>query len=58
MKFWDNYAKLLITEGIILVFIILSVLILKLGFKESFNDFKNWYSENILTDTDVYEVVE
>lgn len=58
MKFWDNYVKLLIIEGIIAVVIISSVLILKLGFKEEYNDFKNWYKENILTDTDVYEVVE
>lgn len=58
MKFWDNYVKLLIIEGIIAVIIISSVLILKLGFKEEYNDFKNWYKENILTDTDVYEVVE
>lgn len=58
MKFWDNYVKLLITEGIIAVIIISSVLILKFGFKGKYNDFKNWYKENVLTDTDVYEVVE
>ncbi len=58
MKFWDNYVKLLIIEGIIAVIIISSVLILKFGFKDIYNDFKNWYKENVLTDTDIYEVVE
>lgn len=58
MKFWDNYVKLLIIEGIIAVIIISSILILKFGFKDIYNDFKNWYKENVLTDTDIYEVVE
>ena len=58
MKFWDNYVKLLIIEGIIAVIIISSVLILKFGFKDTYNDFENWYKENVLTDTDIYEVVE
>lgn len=58
MKFWDNYLKLIIIEGIIAVIIIISALILKFGFKSNYKDFKAWYYENVMTDTDVYEVVE
>ena len=58
MKFWDNFVKLLIAQGIIVIIIILSVLALKFGFKDNYNDFKNWYRENVLTDTDVNEVIE
>ena len=58
MKFWDNYIKLLIIQGIIALIIVSSVLILKFGFRNTYNEFKNWYKENVLSDTDVYEVVE
>ena len=58
MKFWDNYVKLLIVQGIIAVIAVLSVLVIKFGFKDVYKDFKNWYKENVLTDTNVYEVIE
>ena len=58
MKFWDNYVKLLIIQGIIVLIIVLGVLIVKFGLKSTYSEFKNWYKENVLTDTDVYEVVE
>ena len=57
MKFWDNCIKLLIVQGIIAVIIIASVLILKFAFKDTYNEFKSWYSDNVFTDTDVYEVI-
>ena len=58
MKFWDNYAKLLIIQGMVALLLVSSVLVMKYCFKKSYNDFKNWYKENALTDTDVYEVIE
>ena len=58
MKFWDNYVKLIIAQGIIAIIVILFVLILRFCFKEEYKDFKNWYIENAISDTDVYEVVE
>ena len=58
MKFWDNYLKLIIIQGVIAIIVILSVVVLKFGFKNTYNNFKNWYKENVLSDTDVYEVVE
>lgn len=58
MKFWDNYVKLLIIQGIIALIAVLSVLVIKFGFKDVYKDFKNWYKENALSDTNVYEVIE
>ncbi|MBO5211367.1 MAG: hypothetical protein J6B80_05505 [Clostridia bacterium] len=58
MKFWDSFVKLLITQGAVALIIILSVLVLKFGFKNTYNQFVNWYKVNILTDTNVYEVIE
>ncbi|MBQ3547295.1 MAG: hypothetical protein IJA44_02330 [Clostridia bacterium] len=58
MKFWDNYIKLLIIEGIVALIVLLSVLVLKYGFNKAYTDFKNWYKDNVLSDTDVYEVIE
>lgn len=58
MKFWDNYIKVIIAEGIAVVLVIISVLILKFGFKSNYEEFVKWYGENVLTDTDVYEVIE
>ena len=58
MKFWDNYIKVLISEGIVVLIIIISVLVLKFGFKEAYKEFAKWYGEKVMTDTDVYEVIE
>ena len=58
MKFWDNYIKLLIIEGIVALIVLLSVLVLKYGFNKAYTDFENWYKDNVLSDTDVYEVIE
>lgn len=57
MKFWNNYIKLLVTQGIIAAIVILSILIIKFCFKDTYNDFKNWYKDNLLTDTDINEVI-
>jgi hypothetical protein len=53
MKFWDSFVKLLITQCAVALVIILSVLVLKFGFKSTYKDFVNWYKANILTDTSV-----
>ena len=58
MKFWDSLIKLLITQCAVALVIILSVLVLKFGFKSTYKDFVNWYKANILTDTSVYEVIK
>lgn len=58
MKFWDNYVKLIILQGVIAVIVVLSVVVLKYGFKGSYVKFENWYKENILTDTSIYEVIK
>ena len=58
MKFWDSFVKLLITQFAVALVIILSVLVLKFGFKDVYKDFADWYKANILTDTSVYEVIK
>lgn len=58
MKFWDNYIKVIIAEGIAVFLVIISILILKFGFKGAYLEFVKWYGENVLTDTDIYEVIE
>ena len=58
MKFWDNYVKVIILQCAVAVMVVLSVLVLKFGFKGAYNEFQNWYKQNILTDTNVYEVIK
>ena len=57
MKFWDNYIKLLITQGIIALIIILGVVVIKFGFKDVYKEFQDWYKDNVLVDTDINEVI-
>ncbi len=58
MKFWDNYVKVIILQCTVAVIVVLSILVLKYGFKGSYSKFENWYKENILTDTSIYEVIK
>ncbi len=57
MKFWNNYIKLLITQGIIALIIILGVVVIKFGFKDVYKEFQDWYKDNVLVDTDINEVI-
>ncbi len=58
MKFWDLYIKLIITQCIAVLLIILTLLTVKICFKKSFENVKNFYFENILSDTDINEVLK
>ncbi|MBO5089802.1 MAG: hypothetical protein IJD00_01900 [Clostridia bacterium] len=58
MKFWDCFIKVIIIQGITVFIVLASVLILKFGFSKTYKQFFNWYSENVMTDTNIYEVIE
>ncbi len=57
MNFWDAYMKMLIVEGVAALLIIITVLTVKLCFKDTYKDLSEWYKENVLVDTDISEVI-
>lgn len=58
MKFWNCFLKLIILQSIVCLLIASSVLILKFGFNKTFEMVSEWYFNNLLVDTDIYEVIE
>lgn len=53
----DVFVKIIILQCIFVFIIIASVLIVKYFFKGAFNDLKQWYTDNVAVDTDIYEVL-
>ena len=51
------YIKIVTSEFILAVIVILSVVVIKYFFKDTYKEFKVWYAENVAVDTDVYEVL-
>jgi len=58
LKFWDSFIKVLIIQGIVSLIVLISVLVLKFGFGKAYKQFSNWYFENVMTDTSIYEVIK
>ena len=58
MKFWDMYTKAIITEGIAVLLIILTVITVKFCFKKPCKKVHNFYIQNVLSDTDINEVLK
>lgn len=58
MKFWDMYTKAIITEGIAVLLIILTVITVKFCFKKTYKKVHNFYIQNVLSDTDINEVLK
>lgn len=58
MKFWDCFLKALIVEGVAVLIIILTALVLRFCFVPTFEKVSDWYLQNVLVDTDINEVIE
>ncbi len=58
MKFWDLYIKTLIAEILAVLIILISVGAVRLCFKNTYNKLQAWYNENVLSDTNVNEVLK
>ncbi len=58
MKFWDCFLKSVITQSVVVLIIVLTVVVLRFGFVETFKTVKEWYQQNVLVDTDIYEVIK
>lgn len=53
----DCFASIIITQSICVVLILLTVLVVKYFFKGTYNQAKEWYSQNICVDTDIEQVI-
>lgn len=53
----DVYVKIIILQCIFVFVVIASVFIVKYFFKGTFNNLKQWYTDNVAVDTDIYEVL-
>lgn len=53
----DCFAYIIITQSICVVLILLTVLVVKYFFKGTYNQVKEWYSQNICVDTDIEQVI-
>lgn len=51
------FIKIIILQCIFTVIILSSVLVVKYFFKSTYTEFKEWYTDNIAVDTDIYEVL-
>ena len=56
-KMLNKFFVLLIIDITVCFLIFSSVLILKYFFKGDYENFKNWYKSNVLSDTDIEEVL-
>ena len=57
MKFWNIYFKTLMIECVAAVVIIIFAFVLKLCFAKNFDVVREWYIQNVMADTNIYEVV-
>ena len=53
----DVYVKIIILQCIFVFVVIASVFIVKYFFKGTFNNLKQWYTDNVAVDTEIYEVL-
>lgn len=53
----DCFPHIIITQSICVVIILLTVLVVKYFFKGTYNQVKEWYSQNICVDTDINQVI-
>ncbi len=53
----DNLTKLIITQTICVLIIILSVITVKYFFGGTYKKLLSWYSENVCVTTDISEVL-
>ena len=54
----DRWAQIIITECICVGIILISVLVIKYFFKDTYNELKVWYEKNICDTTEISEVLE
>lgn len=54
----DKSAQIIIVQAICVALIILTVVVIKYFFKDTYADIKEWYSKNICVETSVSEVLE
>ena len=53
----NKWTGIVITQGILVAIILISLVLMKYFWKDTFNSVKNWYFINICNDTDVNEVL-
>ncbi|MBE6727912.1 MAG: hypothetical protein E7562_04605 [Ruminococcaceae bacterium] len=54
----NYFFKIIVTETLAVIFVLLTVLTVKLFFKKEFSALKVWYCDNLLSDTSVSEVLD
>lgn len=54
----DTYMKISIVQAAFVLAVILSLVITKYFFKNTYTQIKQWYEQNICVSTDVNEVME
>lgn len=54
----DTYMKISIVQAVFVLAVILSLVITKYFFKNTYTQIKQWYEQNICVSTDVNEVME
>ena len=54
----DIYMKISIVQAVFVLAVILSLVITKYFFKNTYTQIKQWYEQNICVSTDVNEVME
>ncbi len=53
----NKWLGIVITQGVCVLIILISLLLMKYFWKDTFASIKNWYHINICNDTDVNEVL-
>lgn len=57
-KNFNTFFYILIVETVTVAVVLLSVLVLKFGFKKNYQRFYDWYEENFLIETDIKDIIE
>lgn len=57
MTFFEWFYKTVIVESVCVAIILLSIIIMKYFFKSTFLEVKNFYTQEILSDTRIEEVL-
>ena len=53
----NTVAKIITAEAVFVITVLITVVIAKYFFKPAFKDFKEWYKDNLTSDTDVNEII-
>lgn len=54
----DKWFKIIVTQALCVLIILLTITIVKFFFKGTFSKLKVWYTQNICAQTDVNEVIQ